>query len=214
MTTELRDSIAGLLIKARNGDRAALDRLFAACRNYALIVAQAQTESWLQAKLDPSDLVQQSMLEAYRAFPSFQGETSAEWLAWLRRIVQHNALDLARHFGVAEKRQVGREVPLERLTAHPDGVHDPAASDMTPSELLISQEREVLVADALARLPAEHRQVIVLRNLQGLPFDEVARLMGRSRPAAQMLWTRALRKMQELLDQGSEVQGSGDRGNG
>jgi len=201
MTTELRDSIAGLLAKARKGDRAALDRLFAACRNYALIVAQAQTESWLQAKLDPSDLVQQSMLEAYRAFPSFQGETSAEWLGWLRRIVQHNALDLARNFGGAEKRRIGREVSLERLSPDSDGIQDPAAGDMTPSELLISQERELLVADALARLSAEHRQVILLRNVQGLAFDEVARLMGRSRPAAQMLWMRALRKMQEFLEE-------------
>jgi RNA polymerase sigma-70 factor, ECF subfamily len=209
MTTELRDSIAGLLAKARAGDRAALDRLFAACRNYALIVAQAQTESWLQAKLDPSDLVQQSMLEAYRAFASFQGETSAEWLGWLRRIVQHNAVDLARHFGAAEKRKVGREVSLEG--AHPDRrLADPAADDLTPSQLLISQERELLVADALARLPAEHRQVILLRNVQGLAFDEVARLMGRSRPAAQMLWMRALRKMQGLLEEAMSA--DSDRG--
>jgi RNA polymerase sigma-70 factor (ECF subfamily) len=53
------------------------------------------------------------------------------------------------------------------------------------------------LADAIAGLPEDYQEVIVLRNLQRLPFDEVARRMGRSRPAAQMLWMRALRRLRE-----------------
>ena len=55
------------------------------------------------------------------------------------------------------------------------------------------------MADALAQLPDDHREVIVLRNLQRLPFDAVAQRMGRSRPAVQMLWMRAIRKLQHTL---------------
>src|SRR5262249_42870292 len=103
-------TVAGLLARAR--DREALDHLFGACRGYLRVLARARLESWLQAKVDPSDLVQQSMLDAFRGFGQFQGVTSAEWLAWLRRIVEHNAADLVRFYHGADKRQVGREVVL------------------------------------------------------------------------------------------------------
>jgi RNA polymerase sigma-70 factor, ECF subfamily len=191
-------TVAGLLARARDGDRAALDRLFGACRGYVRALARARLESWLQAKVDPSDLVQQSLLDAFRGFGQFQGATSAEWLAWLRRIVEHNAADLIRFYHGADKRQVGREVVLGHGS---DGGFSPAAGGETPSQELLRKERELLLADALERLAEDHRAVIVLRNLQRLPFDEVARRLGRSRPAVQMLWMRAMRKLQEVAAQ-------------
>ena len=166
-------------------------------------------ESWVQAKLDPSDLVQQSMLEAYRAFGTFQGKTEAEWLAWLRRILMHNATDLARHFGGTDKRQISLEVSLggPECGGRLQNPLEPADDGMSPSEQLLLCERELQLAEGLARLPADHRQVILLRNLQGLPFDEVAQRMGRSRPATQMLWMRALRGLQAILKE--TMSGSG-----
>jgi len=189
-------TVAGLLARARGGDREALDHLFGACRGYLRVLARARLESWLQAKVDPSDLVQQSMLDAFRGFGQFQGVTSAEWLAWLRRIVEHNAADLVRFYHGADKRQVGREVALGDGSA---GGVSPAAAGETPSQELLRKERELLLADALARLSPDHSEVIVLRNLQRLPFDEVAQRMGRTRPAAQMLWMRAMQKLQEAM---------------
>ncbi len=188
MATTSDGTLAELLAQARGGDRAALDRLFALCRNYVAVLAQARLESWLQGKADASDLVQQTLLEAYRGFPQFQGGTSGEWLAWLRRILDHNAADYVRHYYGTDKRDVAREVPLAGSL--------PGGGD-TPSQELLRKERELLVADALARLPDDYRTVLILRNLQRLPFDEVARRMGRSRPAAQMLWLRAVRKLRE-----------------
>jgi RNA polymerase sigma-70 factor (ECF subfamily) len=135
--------------------------------------------------------VQQTLLDAYRGFGKFQGTTSAEWRAWLRSIAEHNAADIIRHYHGTDKRQVGRESPLPATVALvPDDI-------MSPSQELLRQERELLVAEALERLSEDHRQVIMLRNLQRLPFDEVAQRMGRSRPAVQMLWLRALRQLQE-----------------
>jgi RNA polymerase sigma-70 factor (ECF subfamily) len=210
MTTDARDTISGLLARARAGDNAALDRLFTSCRNYALILARTQVERWVQAKLDPSDLVQQSMLEAYRAFGTFQGKSEAELLAWLRRILMHNATDLARHYGGTDKRQLSREISLGAAGSEgrPSNPLEPADDGMSPSEQLLLCERELQLAEGLARLPADHREVILLRNLQALPFDEVAQRMGRSRPAVQMLWMRALRGLQTILEEtmsGSQV---------
>jgi len=201
MTAANGESISGLLQRARGGDRRALDRLFAVCRNYITIVARTQVESWLQAKFDPSDLVQQTLMEAYRGFDGFHGGTEAEWLVWLRRILTRNAVDLARHYGGTEKRQVRREASLRPPPGMDSsaGFREPVDRQDSPSKLLLSRERELFLADALARLEDDYREVILLRNLQGLPFEEVAQRMQRSRPAVQMLWMRAIRKLQEML---------------
>lgn len=194
-------TLSGLLARARAGDRQALDRLFAACRSYIAVVARAQVESWLQAKFDPSDLVQQTLLEAYRGFEGFQGDTGAEWLAWLRGILRHNAVDYARQYCGTDKRQVRLEVPLQAPASDSPAAPEPAAGGESPSEELLAHERALLVADALSRLTPDHQEVILLRNVQGLPFDQVAQRMGRSRPAAQMLWMRAVHALQELMGQ-------------
>ena len=194
-------SVTDLLAQARQNGPVDLDRLFASCRNYLGIVARAQVESWLQAKVDASDLIQQTMLEAYRDFAHFRGTTEAEWLAWLRRILAHNAANFIRQYRGTEKRQARREVALagpgDGSAAR--GLFDPADDGESPSQQLLRKERELLVADALAQLSPDHREVIMLRNLQRLPFQEVAQRMGRSRPATQMLWMRALQKLQEAL---------------
>src|SRR5262245_33864843 len=193
--------VADLLERARHNEAGELDRLFALCRNYLGVVARAQVESWLQAKVDASDLIQQTLLEAYRDFAHFRGTTEAEWLAWLRRILAHNAANFVRQYRGTEKRQARREVALagpgDGSAAR--GLADPADSGESPSQQLLRKERELLVADALARLSPDHREVIMLRNLQRLPFQEVAQRMGRSRPATQMLWMRAIQKLQEAL---------------
>jgi RNA polymerase sigma-70 factor (ECF subfamily) len=200
MSTGDDGTVAGLLERARKGDTAARDRLFTMCRNYLSIVARAHVESWLQAKVDASDLVQQTMLEAHRDFTRFHGATEGEWLAWLRQIVSHNAADFIRQYYKTAKRQAGREVRLGNLeNSSVLGLSAIAGDDETPSQQLLRKERELHMADALAQLSEDHREVIVLRNLQRLPFDEVARRMNRSRPAAQMLWMRAIQKLQESM---------------
>src|SRR5690606_36604022 len=120
---------------------------------------------------------------------------------WLRRILSHNAGDFIRRFRGTSKRQVKREVPLAGPTDESVqfGAPEPAAADDTPRELLIRQEMEVRVADALTSLSPDYQEVIMLRNLQRLAFNEVAERLNRSRPAVQMLWMRAIRKLQQVL---------------
>jgi RNA polymerase sigma-70 factor (ECF subfamily) len=195
--------VADLLARARAGDAGALDRLFELCRNYIGLVARAHVESRLRAKVDASDLVQQTLLEAYRDFGRFHGATEGEWLGWLRQILSHNAADFVRQFYKTDKRQARREVHLANPqdSTGADGLANLPNARETPSQLLLRKERELQVADALTRLAPDHREVIILRNLQRLPFDEVAQRMGRSRPAAQMLWMRAMQKLQEILSE-------------
>lgn len=193
-------SLVELLNRARDGDDGARDRLFAKCRSYVNIVARAQVESWIQAKVDASDLVQQTLLEAHRGLPNFRGETEAEWLAWLRRILSHNATDFIRQYR-GKKRAAGREVRLQgRIRDGSDFDLDPSDPGPTPSQIIQQHERDIEVAEALTKLPPDYQEVIQLRNLQRLSFNEVADRMGRSRPAVQMLWMRSLKKLNEVLN--------------
>ncbi|MEX0717732.1 MAG: sigma-70 family RNA polymerase sigma factor [Planctomycetaceae bacterium] len=198
-------SIPDLLDRARAGDEAARERLFTACRSYVQLVARAQVESWLRAKVDASDLVQQTLMDAHRGFDGFRGGTEAEWLAWLRRIMQHNAVDFVRHYRCTDKRQAGREVPIGRTNPDDSFVRgiEPSDPGESPSEAFLRHERELEVAEAITHLSPDHQEVILLRNLQRLPFDEIAERMNRSRPAVQMLWMRALQKLEEKLKRGT-----------
>lgn len=202
-TNEFSEIPLGPLIeRARRGDRDARNELFEKCRAYVSLVARAQVGSWLQAKVDHSDLVQQTLLDAHRGLDQFRGTTDGEWLAWLKRIVHHNAADYVRRYGVAERRRAGREVSLNAPRADDSsaGFRDPSDPGQTPSQIVLRCEEEMEISRAVAQLPADYQEVIILRNLERLPFEEIAQRMGRSRPAVQMLWMRALRKLHESIE--------------
>ena len=203
MAEDAASSLVDLLHRARGGDAAARDRRFEKCRTYVAVVARAQVESWMRSKADASDLVQQTLLEAHRGMGNFRGTTEAEWLAWLKQILRHNAADFVRRHRGTGNRPGRREFPLDaRNPADSQAIfREPSVPGESPSQIVLRREREVEVAEAIARLPQDYQDVIQYRNLQRLPFDEVARRMGRSRPAAQMLWMRALRKLEETLEQ-------------
>ena len=191
-----------LLERARAGDAAARDELFQRCRNYVHLLARTQVETWMRTKVDASDLVQQTLLEAHRGLQEFRGESEGEWLAWLRMILTHNARDFVRRYRQTDKRAVQREVsldaPLPGLSA--SFRYEPIDADAeTPSQILSRQEQEIALANAIGQLSPDHQEVILLRNLQRLPFDEVAVRMNRSRPAVQMLWMRAIKQLEALL---------------
>jgi RNA polymerase sigma-70 factor (ECF subfamily) len=193
--------VSELICGARDGDDECRDQLFELCRSYLGFAARAQVESWLRVKVDASDLVQQTMLEAHRDFAKFQGSTEQEWLGWLRRILAHNVSDFIRHYKGTAKRRVQREVPFRdpNVSGPAPGAPEPAATDRTPSQELALLDDSLRVTEALSSLSPDHQEVIVLRNLERLPFNEVAERMGRTRPAVQMLWMRAIKKLQEAL---------------
>jgi RNA polymerase sigma-70 factor, ECF subfamily len=192
---------SALIEAARRGDAECRDRLFALCRSYLGFVARSQVETWLRRKVDASDLVQETMLEACRDFDRFEGRTEQEWLAWLRKILNHNAADFVRRYRGTAKRAAGREVPFrDPADSHAPGAPEPAGPQATPSQEFLQLDTELRVTAALGRLPADYQEVIVLRNLQRLSFQEVAERMNRSRPAVQMLWMRAIRKLQTELE--------------
>jgi RNA polymerase sigma-70 factor (ECF subfamily) len=189
-----------LLARARQGDAGSREKLFELCRSYLSFAARSKVETWLRRKVDASDLIQETMLEACRDFDRFEGKTEQEWLAWLKKILSHNAADFVRHYHGTEKREAGREVPFrDPNDSLSPGAPEPAAPCATPSQEFLQIDTELRVTAAMAELPPDYQEVIYLRNLQRLSFNEVAERMDRTRPATQMLWMRAIKKLQEAM---------------
>jgi RNA polymerase sigma-70 factor (ECF subfamily) len=186
------------LLAARAGSRDALGQALEACRHYLLRIAREELDSILQAKASPSDLVQETFLEAQRDFAEFQGRTEGELLAWLRQALLHNLANLARHYRATAKRQVEREV---NLPAGSRGGTEPADTGPTPSARLQASERQQQVERALERLPPDYREVITLRNQARHSFEEIGRIMNRSADAARRLWSRAIERLQDELEE-------------
>jgi RNA polymerase sigma-70 factor (ECF subfamily) len=193
-----------LIDRCRRGDPLAREQLFESYRPYLRLLAQGQLGRHLRAKCDPSDLVQQTLLEAHRDFATFQGAHAAELLAWLRRILAHNLFNEARRFA-ARQRDASREVSLEQLQ---HGLEQSsltlgrclAANGPSPSSLAAADEAALRLAETLAQLPGDYQTVLVLRVLEGLSAEEVGLRMGRSAGAIRMLQMRGLTALRELLE--------------
>jgi RNA polymerase sigma-70 factor (ECF subfamily) len=190
-----------LLGNACHGDPASLGRLLELYRNYLRVLARSLVRGTLRVQLDPSDLVQETFLEAHRDFAQFAGHSEGQLVAWLRRILVRNLADQVKYHkaqGRDWQRQESLDVLLEQSALN---VQQALAAPLaTPSAEVVRREQAVLVADAIARLPADYREVILLRHAEHLPFDEVARRMERSAGAVRMLWVRALEKLHQELE--------------
>jgi RNA polymerase sigma-70 factor (ECF subfamily) len=190
-----------LLARARSGDQAALGQLLELYRNYLRLQARTLIGSALRVRLDPSDLVQETFLEAHRDFGQFLGSTEAELVAWLRQVLVRNLADQAKR-QQSQKRDVRREESLEALLERSSSdVQQALVKGLsTPSSQARRREQAVVLADALAALPPHYREVIILRHLERLKFEEVGARMGRSSGAVRILWTRALERLNRLLE--------------
>jgi RNA polymerase sigma-70 factor (ECF subfamily) len=193
-----------LLTQARQANGEGLGALLELYRDDLGGRARAHLGTRLGGVVNPSDLVQQTFLEACRDFRQFEGTTSAQWRAWLRRILAHNLAALVERHVQARKRDVRRQVSLDRRSvALEDSAAGPAATlaspGSSPSAQAQQHEATAVLTDRLARLPAPHREVLRLRNLEGLAFEDVAREMGRTPGAVRVLWVRALDRLRLLL---------------
>src|SRR5947209_6975160 len=112
-TLESRDPTE-LLAKARQGNGESLGALLELYRNYLYLLARTQIDLHLQARCNPSDLVQETFLHACHHFDQFRGSSPRELLGWLRSIFVNNLARLVEKQLLAQKRNVRREVSLER----------------------------------------------------------------------------------------------------
>lgn len=197
----MKIATTSLLRQALCGDASARGELLESYRGYLELLARVEIGRRLQTKLDTADIVQETFLEAHRNFETFRGTTEPEFVAWLRGILARRVANLVRHYLGAERRDLRREQGLEVNLEHTSHVIDRGliAVQGTPSQQVSQREQGVLLADAIAQLPDDYREVVVLRHLEELPFADVARRMDRSVDSVQKLWVRALVSLKKLM---------------
>jgi RNA polymerase sigma-70 factor (ECF subfamily) len=186
----------------------AIGRVLEPFRDYLRLLARVQIDPRLRAKIDPSDVVQQTLLEAFEKRGQFQGGTRGELAAWLRQILANNLADVLRAFG-QQKRDVRREQSLEQAL-HASSVRLErflADARSTPGEHAVRQERALRLASALAGLPEGQREAIVLQYWHGWTLAQIGEHLERTPVAVAGLLKRGLKQLRAMLQEEDEGQG-------
>jgi RNA polymerase sigma-70 factor, ECF subfamily len=171
-------------------------------RDYLRLLARLRLDPRLRAKLDPSDVVQQTLMEAHQGLEKFRGRTFAERAAWLRQILARNLANAVRDLG-RDKRDVARERPLDAAAAESASRLEAwlAAEQSSPSERAQREEEAVRLAQALTTLPEAQREVVLLRHCQGWSLADISRHVGRSPSAVAGLLHRGLQHLRTQLEE-------------
>ncbi|MCA9212651.1 MAG: sigma-70 family RNA polymerase sigma factor [Planctomycetales bacterium] len=193
------------IASAQVGDRDALGELFHRLRGYLKARAQERIDGHLGTKISPSDVVQETLLEAYRSFDTFHGGSRAELVVWLQGILNHRVKTANRTFRGTSKRNINVEMP-QWLRDDSANEFDIAAEQQSPSWKAIEREERERLDAALKQLSRRHEQVIRLRNELKLSFSEIGQAIDCSDDAAQKLWTRAVHRLGQLLNYESRKQ--------
>jgi len=165
-------------------------------RSYLRLLAATGLDQRLRAKLDPSDIVQQTLMQAHRATESFRGNSEGERVAWLKQILTRNLLHAVRDFH-REKRDITRELSLQ------DSLHASwarveyalADKEVSPSDRLRKDEERLQMCDAVADLPESQRLAVELHHFLGWTISQIAEEMNRSPTAVAGLLKRGLRTL-------------------
>ncbi len=168
-------------------------------RDYLRLLARLQLDPRLQGKIDPSDVVQETLLKAHRNLDQFRGRTDAELAAWLRRILVNNLADAVRKYQREVDAACALAAGVEESSARLEAWL--AESGPSPSDLAARDEQLLRTAEALARLPDDQRRAVELHYLQDASLAEIAAATGRTEASVAGLLRRGLQKLRELLDE-------------
>ena len=154
----------------------------------------------IEVRVDASDVIQQTFLEAHRSFHQFAGRDARELVAWLQGILDHKVAGAVRDHALLLKRNVRREQSM-------DDSHDgkaPLKQQLdaglsTPSAKAIRGEQEQRLAEALTTLPNDQREAVRLRHLEGWALADIARHLGRSSAATAGLIKRGMKALRSQL---------------
>lgn len=184
-----------LIQAAKHGDREAIGELLAAYRLYLATITEAEMDGALKARVDSSDIVQQTCLSAIRRIGDFDGVEQGQFVAWLKQMHLRNIQDAIRHNKGAGKRAMSKEQQLRDSSSAP--LEPPDQLGDTPSQHAMRREANEELRDALERLPEDQREVVRLRCFEGWEFQRIAEHLGKSHDSVASLLKRGLRNLRK-----------------
>jgi RNA polymerase sigma-70 factor (ECF subfamily) len=204
MTAQLGPNTDELVRRVGEGDQAAVSQLLDRHRGRLRRMVAARLDPRLLARVDPSDVVQEALLKAAQRLPEYARERPLAFYPWLRQLAWDRLVELHQHHIRTRKRSVTREQP-EPLLSDPSALllaEQLVDSGTGPSGHLLRKELRERVRAALAGLPEQDREILVMRHVEQLKVSEIAALLRLSEGAVKMRRLRAIQKLRELLEKG------------
>jgi RNA polymerase sigma-70 factor (ECF subfamily) len=193
-----------LLTRARGGDGTAFNRLFDSYRAYLVRLVQVRMDSRMRNRVDPSDVVQETQLEAIRRFQAYLDRPDVPFRLWLRQLAAERLNKLRRFHVHTARRATAREVRPRDDESFLRLAMELPGNVSTPSQQLSREELAGRVRDAVGKLDASDREVVVLRVFEGLSYEEVGYLLGIDPASARKRHSRAIVRLHRVLFNGSE----------
>jgi len=192
-----------LLAGAKEGDSDAINRLMERHRDSLRRMVQLRLDQKIQRRVDVSDVVQDVLVEANRRLQDYLANPVMGFHLWLRQIAQDRIIDAHRRHRGSAKRSVDRERPLAIPAAGDHSTMELAAQlaghEVTPGTAAMQAEMAKLVEAAIAKLPDQDCEIIIMRHYEQLSNQEIAQALSLTEPAASMRYLRAIRRLKELM---------------
>lgn len=203
-----------LVARARSGESDALGELSELYRNYLRMLARTGLGPRLRERVELSDVVQETLIEVIRQFPAFTGQDEVALVGWLRRLIAQKLADLARYHNRVKRGGGDAPYPIDAPMAGPMGALEFGAqaggrsanlaelltlSQTSPSEAASRREATVLLADSLAKLPADQAEVLWLYHVEGLSFDAIGQHFGVTRKVIRGIWAKGLASLRRSM---------------
>jgi RNA polymerase sigma-70 factor (ECF subfamily) len=194
---------ADLLRRARAGDAAALDALFARHRERLRRMVEMRLDRRLQARVDASDVIQDACVDALTRLEEYLREPRLPLFLWLRLVVGERLMKVHRHHLGAQMRDAGREVSLYR-GALPQASSAALAAQLlgkhtSPTQAAVRAERLLRLQEALNALDPLDREILSLRHFEELTAAEAALVLDIKEDAAAKRYVRALKRLRQIL---------------
>lgn len=169
-------------------------------RSYLLLIANRELSPELKTIVGASDLVQESLIEAQQSLENFAGESEAQLLGWLRRILLNNLTDAARRHGRAVECTVSYHQLPTGESPSTNGFIQKLVDDVSsPSHNAAASEQWDRLLQAIDGLPQDLQEIVRLRNFELLTFEEIGSRLGRSKGTICRAWYSAIERLQQEL---------------
>lgn len=193
------DTVRLIVSEINRGDSDAWPKLTQQINSYLTLMAEKNLPPAIQGQVNPSDIVQQTLLEVVQGINGFRGHTTAEFYGWLNQILRNQSRRITRDL-TRQKRDVRRQVSINQDEKVDQPGIDPLDDMATPNSQAIARERLDLMEKSLRKLPEEYEQIIRWRNLEELSYEQIAEQLNRSVGAVSKLWYRAMVKLRTEIE--------------
>lgn len=195
------EDTSGLIRAVASGDQTAAGRLLDRHRERLQRLVHARLDRRLVARVDPSDVVQEAMADAFRCLPDYVRDRPLPFYPWLRQIALARLADAYRRHVVARRRSVDREQDLQLSDASAAKLATRILSqEAGPLRNLLQRELQRCTQQAMAGLKEADREILLLRYLEGLDTRAAAEVLGISESAAKVRLVRSVRRLRKILD--------------